>query len=255
MKRGKITAFVFEVIGSIVMCIFSYLFINASIQNIELLEEMKEFISCGELELEVGNVSYYAVYTDELDSNTITFVQDENGNYRRPILGNTGDIFIMPQSRMEFFPMSSQIISYMFGGHAGIIVDGGTALVEAMGGYGDESDITQNVTDLFDEERTVVGIRVKASKTDRLVASENAKCLIGEKYNYSFIFNTKNSYYCTDICDRIYSEEFGLEYNIDENGFYTSVPDLLLSSDVEISFVKYIKDGRVYIYYLKSRNS
>jgi uncharacterized protein YycO len=255
MKKHSITAFVFEIIGSVVMCIFSYLFINASIQNICMLEEMKEFVSHAELELEVGNVSYYAVYTDDvLDRRTITIVQDENDNYRRPLLGTTGDIFIMPQSRMEFFPLSSQIISYMFGGHAGVVVENGTHLVEAMGGYGDYADIASNYTDLFDEERTVVGLRVKAPYYDRFDAAEFAKGLIGEKYNYLFIFNTKNKYYCTDICSRIYSSEFGLDYKIDENGFYTSVPDLLLSNDTEISFVKYTKGDKVYIYYLKSRN-
>jgi uncharacterized protein YycO len=170
--------------------------------------------------------------------------------YGPPALGMPGDIFLMPQSRMEYFPFFSQFITYLFGGHAGVVSDNKN-IIEAMGGSSDQSFVYETYTDLFIEERTVVGLRVNASKEERSQAALNAKTLIGKRYNYWFILNTKDNYYCSDLCSRIYGEEFGMEYQIDTNGFHVSIQDLFRSRDTSITFVKYVKEGKTYIYYLK----
>jgi uncharacterized protein YycO len=131
------------------------------------------------------------------------------------------------------------------------VVSDNKNIIEAMGGSSDQSFVYETYTDLFIEERTVVGLRVNASKEERSQAALNAKTLIGKRYNYWFILNTKDNYYCSDLCSRIYGEEFGMEYQIDTNWFHVSIQDLFRSRDTSITFVKYVKDGKTYIYYLK----
>ena len=78
--------------------------------------------------------------------------------------------------------------------------------------------------------------------------------LVGEKYNYLFIFNTLNAYYCNDVCNRVYGKEFGMNYSIDTNGFHVSLQDLFRSEDTFITFVKYKQGDKTYVYYLKNSN-
>ena len=42
-----------------------------------------------------------------------------------------------------------------------------------------------------------------------------------------------------------------MDWQIDINGFHVSIQDLFRSRDTSITFVKYVKDGKTYIYYLK----
>ena len=168
-----------------------------------------------------------------------------------PILGAPGDIFVMPQSRMEVFPFFSEFVTYLFGGHGGVVTYD-EKIVEAMGATKEEDTVFLNENDLYYTERTVIGLRVNASKQDKEKAILNSNGVVGRKYNYWFIFNTKDAFYCTDLCARVYSKEFGLEDNLDSNGFYTTVCDLFFSKQTDISFVKYRHDGKTYIYYAKN---
>ena len=127
----------------------------------------------------------------ELDEETITIKEPDGRFFESPDLGTAGDIYVMPQSRIEYFPMLSSFISYLFGGHAGVITEN-QMLVEAMGGTSEEGYVYWYNTDLLREERTVIGLRVDAPIEDRKQASSNAMSLVGKKYNYWFIFNTKS---------------------------------------------------------------
>lgn len=245
----KIVMFSFEMIFSLLLLILSIMFTMASIHNINMTEEIKSFINSATFEFEDDNTYYYYVECDDIDETTITIKENND-----PILGKTGDIFLMPQSRMEYVPFFSQFVSYLFGGHAGVVIDDGKHLVEAMGGSSDQGFVYNENTDLYEEERTVVGMRVNASIEERQQAAKNALSIVGGKYNYLFIFNTKNAYYCTDICARVYGSEFDMDYNLDTNGFHTSLQDLFRSKDTRITFVKYKIDGKTYIYYLKNSN-
>ena len=249
-KISKIVLFCIEMFFSLVLLILSIMFTIASIHNINMSEDIKDFIDSCSFEFESNGTYYYSLEVDELDDGTITLNKINDNLYGPPVLGMPGDIFLMPQSRMEYFPFFSQFITYLFGGHAGVVSDNKN-IIESMGGSSDQSFVYETYTDLFIEERTVVGLRVNASKEERSQAALNAKTLIGKRYNYWFILNTKDNYYCSDLCSRIYGEEFGMEYQIDTNGFHVSIQDLFRSRDTSITFVKYVKDGKTYIYYLK----
>ena len=248
MKSYKIAMFTIEMIFSLLFLILSIMFIVASIHNIKMTEEIKGFIDSASFEYQEGNNYYYTVEVDSLDSPAIDTTVPEF-----PTLGNTGDIFLMPQSRMDYVPLFAEFVSYLFGGHAGVVIDNGRRTIEAMGGSSSESFVYNQSSDLYAEERTVVGMRVDCSIEERKQAADNALKLVGKDYNYLFIFNTLNSYYCTDVCSRVYGKEFGMKYNIDTNGFHVSLQDLFRSKDTYISFVKYKIGNETHIYYLKNK--
>ena len=249
-KVYKLILFSFEMIFSLLLLIISIMFTIASIHNISMTEKIKEFIDSASFEFESNGTYYYSVQCEELDEDTIVFNKINDDLYGAPTLGMPGDIFVMPQSRMEYIPFFSQFVSYLFGGHAGVVIEN-KRLVEAMGGSSNQSFVYNVPTDLYTEERTVIGLRVDASLGERRQAAQNATSIVGKSYNYWFIFNTRDSYYCTDICSRIYGRQFGMNYQIDTNGFHVSVQDLFRSSDTDITFVKYKQDEKTYIYYLK----
>ena len=248
-KAYKIALFSIEMLFSVVFLILTIMFIVASIHNIKMNEDVKEFIDSATFEFQEGNTYYYVVETTGLDTPTIN-----NENFSDPLLGATGDIFLMPQSRMDYVPFFAEFVSYLFGGHAGVVIDDGKRLIEAMGGNPGESYVYNYSTDLYTEERTVIGLRVKATIEEREQAAINAQKLVGKDYNYLFVLDTEDNYYCTDVCSRVYGKEFDMNYNIDTNGFHVSLQDLFRSEDTYITFVKYKIGSETHIYYLKNAN-
>lgn len=246
------TFFVLEMIMLLVITTLAIMFTVASIDNIRMQNQIKDFIKDATFEMETGNVRYYYIESDEIDEDTIKLNYSSTGAMLNPTLGAIGDLFVMPESRINYIPFSAEFITYLFGGHAGVVVSD-TMIVEAMGGSKPQMFVFKNYTDLFTEERTVVGLRVKdATKEERMKAAENAQSIIGKPYNMLFVLNTQDRYYCTDICNRIYSKEFGLNYKIDKNGFHVSVQDLMKSKETIITYVKIVEGSKTHIYYLKS---
>ena len=247
-KTYNVVLFSIEMLFSLVFLTLTIMFIVASVHNIKMNEEIKEFIDKATFEFQDGSTYYYTVETEGLDCPTIN-----TSNSANPILGTTGDIFLMPQSRMNYVPFFAEFVSFLFGGHAGVIIDNGNRIVEAMGGSANEGYVFNYSTDLYSEERTIIGIRVNATKEERETAAANAISLVNKKYNYLFVLNTDGNYYCTDLCSRVYGEEFGMNYNIDTNGFHVSLQDLFRSNDTYITFVKYKIGNQTHIYYLKNK--
>ncbi len=224
------------------------------IENIIVQEKARAFIESAEYERSDGKYHYYAVYTDEIIEDTITY--DYSGN---PNLGATGDFFFTGKSNMDMLPFTAEFISFYFGGHAGLIgydkFRRVNSLVEALGGSADENyvDLTKTSDILKVDKRNFIGMRVKASVEDRQTAWDYALTRVGLPYNYLFIIDTKEKYYCTDLVARCYGKEAGLDYNLEWNGFATSTQDLFLSKQTYISFVKIKIEDQYHIYYLKSR--
>lgn len=251
-KIFQITGFVFEMLGLLIVLTLAIMFCVASFENISMQNEIKEFIESATFEMEENNVRFYYIPCDDLEEDTITINYAFNGKMVNPTLGAPGDLFVMPESRMDYVPFSMEFITYLFGGHAGVVSYNGK-IIEAMGGSSDQMYVFENPTDLFYEGRTVVGLRVKnATKEEKIKALNAAKSIIGKPYNMLFVLNTKDRYYCTDICNRIYSKEFGGRFKIDTNGFHVSCQDLIKSKDTMITYVKIVEGDITHIYYLKN---
>jgi len=251
----KIIKFILVNIAFIIFVIFCAITITSTVRNIIIQEEVKDFISKASLEATIGEDTFiYSILDDTLDSDTIYYEDDY------VLLGETGDIFIMPQSTFSTINLISGFISYSFGGHAGLNAydkyNDEPVLVEAMGGSIDEMYVYVNGSeeenpDLYKpESRSVIGLRVLTSKENRLKASENAISKEGYDYNYLYIIEEKDKYYCTDFVSRVYSE-ISEALKIDENGWFVSTQDLYESSLTKVTYFKYVKDNKIYIYYLK----
>lgn len=109
--------------------------------------------------------------------------------------------------------------------------------------------------------KKLITLRVKAEESERLQAVEHLKELQRKNviYNYMFFLDTKEKYYCTDIMSRSYQsikdENNKSKYTLNDDGFITSVNDLILSKDTMISnYFEVDKNGIEHIYYLVNKN-
>ncbi len=107
------------------------------------------------------------------------------------------------------------------------------------------------------------GVRVKdidPSKFDDLEAF--GESIRGKApYNYLFFLDMTNKYYCTDMVSRAYQsimldEDDQKLYarTLNDDGFITSVNDIILSNDTYLTFYVEVIDDVVHIYYLEDVN-
>lgn len=116
-----------------------------------------------------------------------------------------------------------------------------------------------------------IGLRIKDADEEMInsfINSAQEKIENNSLYNFLFFINMKYKYYCTDLVSRAYEEAFyrtenkdptyhskGYAKKLNDDGFITSVNDLILSKDSYIHFyVKVTKENnQVYenIYYLE----
>lgn len=228
------------------ICFLAILTVDAIFENVIVDSQVKAFVENGVFKQELGSFYLYEVeIEEELRSPSVTFDGNTVNNE------TSGDIFIYKESKMDVLPYSAEFISYFFGGHAGI-VDGGV-IIEAMGANSKPEDniVDYAMNNLFYDrhERDVIGLRVKGSDEEIEKAVEYANSVVGVKYNFTFVFNRKNSFYCTDLISRAFGKEANLDFNLDQDGIATSCNDLVLSNDTFITYFMYYKDGIKHLYY------
>lgn len=106
----------------------------------------------------------------------------------------------------------------------------------------------------------IMATRLKYQNTDTRdeaidIAVDYAKDKVGKGlYNYLFLVDTKYKYYCTDLVTRAFHQinvELDTDYNLDPDGFYPSMFDILLSDDVYITIYKETKKDGIHVYYLE----
>lgn len=172
--------------------------------------------------------------------------------------GSAGDILISLKSEIKI-PFVGEFISFFAGGHAALVVDefsdynisGNNQYVMESTGFGDYTNATVNSKYYLTTNHNyneVIGLRIKMTEDERVKVLASALSHIGDPYNYSFIYDTKNKSYCSDLVSKAYSS-IGVDLNKD--GFTTSVYDLLVSNDSFISYYHYFdSNGVKHIYYL-----
>ena len=234
---------------------------SAVYENNQIEKLVSEFISDGE---RLGfsktyNAWFYKVKKDYKDiTPSFTYVEEKDRPYFFKdypyVCGSTGDILTSLHS-----PLDSKIlrdfVEFYFGGHAAIV--NGYNVIETTGL---NEDMSTNVVIRGDNDwlypyntkrAEFIALKVKnASETDRIKAYENAESKLGEPYNYSFIFNTKKSHYCTDLVSKSYYQ-VSEEYDLNEDEIAVTVQDLIVSSNTYIFLYKNQNlDGTYNIYYL-----
>ena len=170
--------------------------------------------------------------------------------------GNEGDILITLQSELDI-PFIHDFVSFFAGGHAGLV----------LGDYKDELDSVNNMStvessglnedlNLADSssktywtmyQHPVIGLRVKMTEEERKMVVARGMALIGDPYNYSFLFDVNNKAYCSDLVGKAFSS---IGVNLNKDGFTTSVYDLLVSSETYICYYQYTDNAGIKHIYL-----
>ncbi len=231
--------------------------ISTTIENISVQIQISEFKKKGVYDPTQGDkyTRYYKVSRETWQEEKPSFTQYEN----EKIIGSVGDIIVGLKSALTGYPIVSDFITYFFGGHASLCSDKyydhkntieEYDSFEAVGYIEDDTYSIENRIfwndDIYRDE--VIGLRVKTTEEKRKIAFSKAVSFDGDAYNNSYIFNTKNSHYCTDFITKAYAS-VGINLNYD--GFVCSVQDLIFSKNTYIFFYKIVKKDITYIYYLE----
>lgn len=227
--------------------------VNSSVENIKINVLTTEFMNKGIYQSDMSDSKnkYYKVPRETWMSDDDSYVI-KNG---RMTYGNSGDIVLSTESYAENSAFLNDIISILFGGHcSSVCYDETYNGKKYESNYSIEAHYNNNVQYVYSgfwdneyKQRNIIGVRVKASEEQKREVFHNMTLCIGKKYNKTFIFNTKNKYYCTDLISRAW-DKVGIHLNYD--GFYCSVQDIICSDETYISFYKMYKNNVSYYYYL-----
>lgn len=232
----------------ILVSLLGILTVDATIENLRTDMLVNEFIDKAEYVFSQNNFHFYEVEIEEkLDTPSISFT-DAN----LPYIPTPGDIFIYRESMLDVLPLATEFITYYFGGHAGIVYYD-NKVIETTGAEPifelNKVLMIENNVFFRPEQVDSVGLRVKATSEQVDDALKYVYSAIDSPYNYSFVFNRKNSYYCTDLISRSYGKEAGLNFKLDEDGIATSCNDLILSDDTFITYYLINKGYEKHLYY------
>lgn len=225
---------------------------TACVKNIQKIVIVEEFKSRGvyQEDMSISNIKYYKVESNE-DIPAYTVYND------KVLPGYEGDILVSTQAVLN--PLVNGFVSFFAGGHAAICAGNyrdqdinldNYSSIEATGLYGGDNPALVLDRDYWSDDtyNEVIALRVKMTKEQRKEIISLASSIIGDQYNFTYIFDTVNKSYCSDLVSKVYSY-VGVDLNKDD--FTTSIYDLIISKDSYISYYHYIdNDGIKHIYYL-----
>lgn len=195
---------------------------------------------------------YVKFYSIESNENKKAF-REENG-FIYP--GFHGDILVSTQATL-INKFVSDFVSFYAGGHAAVCIDysdkiniNSNMTIESSGVNGDDEVKVFNKSYWISENifTEVIGLRMNMTIEEENQFVDNVSDYIGFPYNYSFVFNTNNSVYCSDLVSRAAKP---LGYNLNKDNGTTSIYDLIVSNDTYMFYYHYIdNEGIKHIYYL-----
>ena len=93
----------------------------------------------------------------------------------------------------------------------------------------------------------MIGLRVNLSESEIKEVVSNAISLVGDDYNYSFLFDTDKKSYCSDIVTKAFSH---VNVNLNKDSFATTIYDLIVADKTYISYYSYYEGNVLNVYYL-----
>lgn len=243
---GIETAVLFVVVGGLTSAITKTIYSDILIENFKSKAVYDEEASSDMLKVYV------------VPSNEERATVEKIGNDYYP--GNTGDIIITLQSELTI-PFIHEIVSFFAGGHAALVLGeyedllDKTTTMDTMESSGLNDDL--NLADTYskslwaDYPFPIIGLRVRMTEEERVRVLTRGLSLEGDPYNYSFLFDTDNKSYCSDLVAKAFDS---IGVNLNKDGFTTSIYDLLISGETYMTYYRYFDNNGVeYVYYLDSR--
>ena len=249
----KIIKWTLFFIISFFIFVISFFFINATVEKIIISNKIDSFMEKGIYKEELSN-DYEKYYEVKMDGEERGYTM--NGSIMLP--GNVCDILVSPNTH-AFHPIISSFVSYNVGGHAAIVTDNYsdaentiTDIDSIEADYYDNGKSPAKIsyrsywndTTYFDE---VIGLRAKLSQEEKKEVMSVLYGQLGDPYNISFLFDTKNKTYCSDLITKVFSS-VGIDTNKD--GYFTTIYDIITTEELYITYYHYYKDGIKYIYYV-----
>lgn len=233
----------FIAIGAITTAIVKNVYSEILVENFKARGEYDESLSS-------SSVKMYPIPSDE-EKPTYTTI----GKTVYP--GGAGDIILSLKSELSI-PFVKDFISFFAGGHASLVLDefgdaknkvNDAMIVETSGISSNYAFLgSKNYWQDPNNYKQVIVIRVPMTDVQRKKVISKAISLADDPYNYSFIADTKNKSYCSDLVQKAFAS---IGVNLNKDGFTTSVYDLFLSSESYISYYHYMdQNGIKHIYYL-----
>lgn len=228
---------------------------TACVKNVykEILIEQFKKKGIYQPDISTDNIKYY-----KIESNETYPVFIKNGDDVIP--GNTGDILVSTQAFLAG-PFINGFVGFFAGGHAAFCMgnysdfDFSANETTSLEATGMEED--SNLSNLWEREywaeyqnpfTEIIGLRVSMTDKERKEVVSAATSLLGDPYNYSFLFDTTNKSYCSDLVAKAFKK---IGKNLNKDDFTTSIYDLIVSKDSYISYYHYFdSNGIKYIYYL-----
>lgn len=256
---------------TLIMFIFMLLFIlflfngliemapaNLILQSFKERGEYCETISINKQEVNIYTV--IPKYDYEIADTRTAFRKDSSYGY---YIGSNLDIIITNRNPLRF---ESMAIVRDFGnffsknfyiGHATInIADDGRKFIESVGNDNGNNGVRIKDNDwiyteinIENDAQTIIGLRIKNLTLEKInKISDDLLKKVGLSYNYNFLINKRNSYYCTDLISRVlYSNGINIDYDY----FYPTGNDFIISNNTFPIFIcEKIEKGKFNIYYL-----
>lgn len=215
---------------------------------------------------------YYKVSRETLEENDNLNVFTDELKHN---IGQKGDIYVTKQSPFPHIIGVHQLMSFYAGGHAAIMDGKGYVIESTgypenfetfIGIIKDDGSNKNNYINTVDvvsndywlnrakpsDDKKLfyqryyrsefIGLRIKnldQDKLDQFVDNAYQKYEDNRLYNFLFFLDMEYKYYCTDLISRAYSEIFGeakgYAKRLNDDGFITTVHDLILSKETYIS--------------------
>lgn len=217
-------------------------------------------------DIKINNFKKLGVYQESISSPTTKYYKiasDEPTGFTNVggiiYPGYKGDVLVSRGSDIGI-PVAEELTSFFVGGHAAIVVDKygdysvssrssdsieATGMEEGLNPSRVANRYYWNNKDIYNEVIGLRGNNMDEKMRDEVVS--NAFALLGDPYNFSFTFETDRKSYCSDLITKCF-ESVNINYN--KNGYWTTIYDIITSSDCHISYYHYFEDGVKYIYYL-----
>jgi len=261
----KSVKFISRFLLALLICLFIFI-LNGAFEHFVAQDRIEEFKAraVGEpvKDERIPNTYYYRVPARE-DEDTSRNIF----NFQKRLIGAKADIITSNRNPLREFPILRELAApfakYFYLGHTSInSEEDGSRVIETIGNsiWSNNKVRESSNTWLTSEESPgseysspmIIGLRIKgttAEQRDRMI--DYARSKIGYHYNYTFLFNRANSFYCTDIVSRAVAAG-GVNVNYDF--LATTGTDILVSPNVYIFFLRevVIENGveRYNIYYL-----